>query len=522
MKRLATALIATAVTLLVVLPLTHLVAVGSEGGWHAVSDLLTRPRTSRALRHTLEVSLAATTLSVAIGTAAALATETSAVPARRAVRLSLLLPLVVPQFVGAFGWQQAYGERGITDQLLGITVPGLLGPVGIIGVLTVSNIPLAYLVTAAALATRADPQLERAARSTGANAWTTLRTITLPLLRQPLAAAAALVFVRCADAFAIPAVLGTPVGFSTLTTVIYQDLTLSSTAQRFTEAVLLALLLVVVVTLAALISAPLTRTAHLNWTLAPGPGRTPQRGGRIIAATLWTYFALTVGTPLLVLVLTSLTPAIGVTPVPANWSTGNFTLALTGPTARALGNSLLLATTATIGLLLLGGLLTWVDRLRSITLLTFALPGSVVAVAVLLAYGRWLGGTLLIILIAYLTKLWPLAHRPIRSAADRLAPESTHAARISGAGPLTTFTTIVLPTLRPAVIAAGALVFLTVLHEVTISTLLYGPRSQTLAVALLNLQQLGQIGAAAALSVMLTALTLAIATPLLLRRGTWP
>ena len=103
-----------------------------------------------------------------------------------------------------FAWSQAYGSAVPTHHLAGLTLPGLFGPAGIIAVLSVYGLPLAYLAVTAGLAARADPALERAARAACANAWTTLRTVTLPLLRLPLLGAAALVFVTAGAASPCP------------------------------------------------------------------------------------------------------------------------------------------------------------------------------------------------------------------------------------------------------------------------------------------------------------------------------
>ena len=63
---------------------------------------------------------------------------------------------------------------------------------------------------------------------------------------------------------------------------------------------------------------------------------------------------------------------------------------------------------------------------------------------------------------------------------------------------------MVAPLLRPALLAAWGLCFLTALHEVTMSSLLYGPGSETLAVVVLNSADLGGVGVTAALSVLVT------------------
>src|SRR5205814_6161937 len=101
---------------------------------------------------------------------------------------------VGPRFGLGFGRTPADGPAGRTDRLFGLRVPGLYGPAGIVLVLATHAVPLAYLVVTAGLVVRADVDLHRAARASGAGGWTALRTITLPLLRVPLLAASALVF----------------------------------------------------------------------------------------------------------------------------------------------------------------------------------------------------------------------------------------------------------------------------------------------------------------------------------------
>src|SRR6185437_5776595 len=145
--------------------------------------------------------------------------------------------------------------------------------------------------------------------------------------------------------------------------------------------------------------------------------------------------------------------------------------------------------------------------------LTLTMPGTTLAVGLLIAYGRWFGGSLALILIAYLAKFWALAHRTVSGAVDRLPPAEWHAARASGAGPVVAARTIWMPALAPALLGAWVLVFLGALHEVTMSSLLYSFGNQTLAVAVLNQQQLGGVGVTAALSIVLTALILLAALP---------
>jgi iron(III) transport system permease protein len=79
--------------------------------------------------------------------------------------------------------------------------------------------------------------------------------------------------------------------------------------------------------------------------------------------------------------------------------------------------------------------------------------------------------------------------------------------------------TVVLPALRPMIVAGGLIVFMFGLHEVTMSSLLYGPGSATLAVVVLNLQQLGEVGPTAALALVLAGIVALAGLPLLGRTG---
>jgi iron(III) transport system permease protein len=135
-------------------------------------------------------------------------------------------------------------------------------------------------------------------------------------------------------------------------------------------------------------------------------------------------------------------------------------------------------------------------------------------VAVLLAYGGLLRNTLAIILIAYIAKFWTLGHRQLAGSIDRLAPDLIRAARASGAAALDSVRTIALPILQPSIIAAWVVVFQFALHELTMSSLLYGPGSGTLAVVVLNVQQLGDPTVTAALAVLLTLVVVAAAVPI--------
>jgi iron(III) transport system permease protein len=529
-----------AAVLLVALPLLALLRAALEEGVAPLVDAVTTA--GPAIAASVWTSLAATILALLIGVAMAVITERTDVPGRRGLRLAMLLALIVPGYVAALGWLSAYGPGGLLDDTLGLAAPALVGPLGVVIVLAVEAAPIVYLIVVSGLATRAEPDLERAARASGAGPLETFRSITLPLLGPVIAGAGAVAFVLSVTSFGVPAVLGIPAGFTTITTRIYRDLAFSSDAESFSRGVGLAIVLAVGTAVVIAIADWLLdrRRADRSGAFAgplgqlggaaPGPREVGARRRLrpwVVAAAVMAWFSvvLMLLLPFVGLVVTALARAPGLAPVPANWTLDNLNEVLDARTFAALGNSIVLAAAAAVGVIILSGLALLARRGRGAGLtggllgMTFALPGSTLAVAVLLAYGVALRDTLAIILIAYLAKFWALGYRPVAAGLDGIPADSYRAARVSGASAWTTTRTVVLPLLQPMIIAGGLVVFMFGIHEVTMSSLLYGPGSATLAVVVLNLQQYGDNGLSAALAVVLTVIVALSGLPLLRRSG---
>lgn len=530
-----------AAALLVIVPLLALLRTALEEGIGPLLDAVVSAGSD--ISASIWTSLGATGLAIVIGAGIALLTERTDVPGRRGLRLAMLLAFVVPGYVAALGWLSAYGPGGLLDDLFDVAAPALQGPLGIILVMGVEAAPVAYLIVVAGLRSRAEPDLERAARVSGAGPLEAFRSVTLPLLRPVIAGAAAIAFVLSVTSFGVPAVLGIPAGFTTMTTRIYRDLAFSSDPESFVRAVGLAVVLAVGAAFVISVADWLLerrrsqRSGVFGGPLgeigapATGPmeeGRTARRGrSRALAGGVlaWSVVGVVIVLPLVGLFLTALTRAPGLAPVPANWTLDNVAEVLEPRTLEALGNSVVLAGAAAAGVIALSALAVMARRGSGAGLTggllgaTFALPGSTLAVAVLLAYGVALRDTLLIILVAYLAKFWALGYRPVAAGLDAIPADAYRAARMSGAGAWTTTRTVVLPLLRPMIVAGGLIVFMFGLHEVTMSSLLYGPGSATLAVVVLNLQQLGDAGLTAALAVVLAVIVSVAALPLAGRTG---
>jgi len=502
----------------VLFPLVELGREVIAAGWDAIwATFDTAART--AIRNTIWTSVAATVLTLALALAVAIPTSRFGRRGRLFVLGAMVLPMLVPPFVSALSWGAAYGPGGLLDDLFGVELPGLFGPAGVVMLLVASALPIAYLIVAAALESQRDHDRVRAARVAGATGADALRTVTLPLLRPALVAAGAVTFVMSSNAFGVPAVLGTPAGFSTATTRLYRDLVLSADPVAFDRVLVLAAALAVI-TLVVVGSADAKTGSPVRWRVEPsGPGL-GDAGSGVAPWAIGAFVLVVTAVPSTALILSSLTRGVGLAPVPANWTLEHYRDAWSAGAGPAFLTSLVLAAAAATLVVVLGGVLVALERRRrsgsgTLAAMAFAVPGSVLAVAVLLAYGPWLRDTLSIILIAFVAKFWALGHRPIAGSADALPPELLGAARVNGATPVVALRSVVVPLLRPALVAAWLVVLMFGLHELTISSLLHGPGTETLAVVVLDLQQLGAQAATAALAVLLTAGATAVAVPLL-------
>lgn len=511
---------------LLVFPLGRLIAEALVDG--GPFDVLIRRGVRAAAFNSVWSSATAATLALVIGSALAYLTERMRPAAGSALRAAVVATLIVPPFVSALSWQAMFGPFGVLDDLTGVGLGWVEGRAGVVVVLAVNIAPLAFLIVAAALRSSRAGDLEWSARASGASPGRVVREVTIPLIRPALVGGWLVGFAAALSSFGVPIVLGTSAGFETLTTRVFQAVAFSAQPGAFGEAVVLAVLLAVIALVVVFVSdAGFDRGPQAMLADERGPIPTSRPAPAWASLAAWSYISITLLLPLGGLVLRALTRAVGLSAVPANWTLANFSEALDSRTWEAFGRSAMLAATAAILALLVAGLFVYLHRRSagsvwgSAALVMFAVPGTSVAIAMSVAYGRWFANTLLIIVVAYVAKLLALAHRPLSSAVTGLHPNLANAAAASGASPLRILLRIVTPLMRPAVVAGWLLVFVFAVHELTISSLLHGPGTETLAVVILDYQQIGDPTATAALAVVLAVVVGAIALPLVWLQRTW-
>ncbi|MDV6260809.1 ABC transporter permease [Rhodococcoides yunnanense] len=504
-----------AVLALIGAPLAAVVSIGL-GGNH-IQELVDGGIASATANSIVSAGISAAA-AVALATVMALVLDRTDLPGRSVLRLILLSPLLIPPFVGAIAWTGLLGPSGMlnsywNDAFGNGPLWNIYGGDGVIFLLTVHSYPLAYLIISAGLR-RVPGDLEQAARIAGASPWRAMRDVTLPLLRPALLASLTLTAVSNLADFGIPALVGLPERYVTLSTMVYRYIQ-SGTVERPLEVVstigigLLALAVVAVV-----IDRVLGRRSVQLDGAVTAQQLLPLGRSRIAAGfTAWILGLVLTILPILALATQALLPAPG---VPLTWD--NLTLAsiesaVTAPgTLVGIANSVTLALGAALVCGFLGlaiGVLTTRTRSRDnvgldlAAMLPQAIPGLVIAVGWLII-GRYTGlfDTTWVILCAYVMAFLAIVVQAVRAPLSSTPTALEEVARSSGASHLRSLWDVPWKMAIPAAVTGAVLVALTAVRELTMSVLLVAPGTQTLGVSIFNLQQAGDYNAASALSLL--------------------
>lgn len=459
----------------------------------ATLDTLLSARTWSTLGNTLLLAGTVVMSTAVISLPLAWLTTSTDLPGRRLWSVLVALPLVIPSYVAAYLYVSVFSPKGVVqgllEPLLGIDrLPPIYGLPGAWFVLTLITYPFTYLTVRAAMQ-RLDPSLIEAARSLGFSPHRAFWRVTVPMLRPSLAAGSLLVALYCLRDFGAVNLLQ----YGTFTRVIYNRYQ----AYRLDEAAAMALLLVILTGVFLYLdhrSRGRGRFARLSSGVARV--RPPVRLG----AWKWPALAFVV----IVVTLALVVPAGGLAywfwrGLNQDWmvrdlapAQSNVTslLALIGPAWNsfvvALGAALLtvcLALPVSVLAVRKPGRLS-----RSLERLAYsgsALPGIVIALAFVFIgvnFARPLYQTLPMLLIAYVVLFLPQAVGSERSSLLQVSPKLEEAGRSLGKHPSHVFRRITLPLVRPGMLAAGAMVFLTAMKELPTTLILSPIGFNTLAV----------------------------------------
>lgn len=490
-----------------------------------VIHVLTEPDTYEALLNSLIIACGTTTGCTMVGTFFAWLVTRTDLPCKRFMKGMFLIPFMLPSFIGALAWKMLLSPRaGYINQFfmdtLGFDEPifNIYSYAGIIMVEIMYLFPFVFIQVCGALE-RMDPTLEESARISGAGLFTITRKITIPLVLPSILSGALLIMLYSMAHFGTVAVLGIENGIYNIPTLIYERI--HQSAGSF-ESIRTGTVLstVLVFTAALIIWAQNKILSRGRFQIIAGKSFRPMelklRGLRIpMMLFCIAYIAFTIGLPTVVIFLVGGLPTYGLPFTWENLSLANYKFILFDHqlTKDAIFNSLTLGLSSALITMFAGVIISYVivkmkvrgkGILEFLGMLPFSVPGSVIALGVILAWSGKFGinlyNTIWIILVAYIARYMAFSLKANSAALEQVHDSLVEAARACGATMWQALKDIVLPLVRPGMLAAFFLIFLPSLRELTVSILLYAPTTRTIGVAIYTLNEDGETVVSAALA----------------------
>ncbi|MCA6112245.1 iron ABC transporter permease [Bradyrhizobium sp. CNPSo 4026] len=491
--------------------------------------VLANPNVAEALFNTLIACGGGTLIAVAIGLLFSWVVVRTNTPGKAVIAAASVLPLFAPPLVAGVAWS-----------ILGSPKTGLINMVfkwagldwhvdfysmwGLVFVFGIYYAPYVYMFTSSALRNM-DPSLEEAAEISGASAFSTLFTVTFPLIMPAIVSGMLLSFIVMLGIYGIPAVLGAPANINVLTTYIFK-LTNWSPPLYNTAAAVAILLMVVTGGLVYLQQKVLTGRSYTTVAGKAFRPRSLDLGG-------WRWFTFALGLvyllgvvvlPMLALIVAAFRKFMFIRDVSAlfdmrAYSLMHFNAIFDNPlTLRSIYNAVEVGIiTAIIGGALAFAIGYTIHRTRLpgrraidlISTVPVAIPGLVVGVAYLWA---WIGipgglyGTIWILALAFIARFMPDTVKSLSTSFMQIHRELEEAAWVCGKGMLGTIATVMLPLARPGVLASMTLLFVLAIRELGSSLFLYTSDTMVMSVLLLDYYEGGNIGKTAAFSLVQTVL----------------
>jgi iron(III) transport system permease protein len=473
----------------------------------------------------IQFAFGASLFAFLVGTALAWMNERTNTPFKSLFFALSIIPLVIPGILFTVAWiLLASPKIGIVNLVLqgwfGFDEPPFdiysLG--GMIWVDGLHYSPMAFLLMTAAFRAM-DPSLEESATMSGANIFQVAWRVTLKLTWPAIFATILILFVRSIESFEVPALLGLPVGIQVFTSAIYQAVHRYPSQVGLASAYSVTLL---VITTAGVYFVSRLSSRGSKYATMTGKGFRPRpidlgRWRWFTAAIFVVYFLFIVVLPFSVLLWSSFQRFYSVPSMQAlqNLTLDPYRFIFTYPNlTRTIWNSFVLSFGSATIVMLVTSVICWIvvkTRLPgrwlidSIASLPMVFPGLVLGLAIMIFYLNvdiGVYGTIWIMFIAYITRFMPYGLRYSTASMLQIHKELEESAAMSGATWVTTFRRIILPLLKPGLLAGWIYVMIVSIRELSTSILLYSPDTQVVSIVVWELWENGQYVELSALGVL--------------------
>jgi iron(III) transport system permease protein len=486
----------------------------AASGLAAFAAYLASPGLLSSLWNSVWVSALVTAIVVPLAFGFAYALTRSGMPAKPLLRTVMLLPLLAPSLLSAISLIYWFGNQGVArDFWLGLGFESIYGAPGIVLAECFATFPhvLMILVTALSLA---DARLYEAADALGTGTVRKFTTITLPGAKYGLISAALVCFTLVITDFGIPKVIGG--NFNVLATDVFK---LVIGQQDFQRGAVVALLLLLPAVLTFGVDALVQRKQNATLTaravaLVPRPARGFDTAMALyclaIVALVLAMFGMAVFASFAKLWPYNLTPSLD-----------HYVMGLVdADLGVALRNSLLLAAcTAVLGpvLVFVGAWLLEKTRgldalrpvVRLLAMLPMAVPGLVLGLGYIFFFNapgnplNVLYQTLPLMVLCTVVHFYTTGHVTVVTALKALDAEFESVSASLKVPLFTTLRRVTLPICLPVLLDVSRYFFVNAMTTISAVVFLYSPDTKLASVAILNLDEAGDTGAAAAMAVLI-------------------
>jgi iron(III) transport system permease protein len=468
------------------------------------------------LRHSLTIATGATLLSLFIGGSLAWLVVRTDMPGRNLVNQLALVPYIMPSWTLAQAWivffknRLSGGTPGVFEYLMGHSPPNWLsyGPVPIMICSALHYYTFFFLFVSAALMS-IDSNLEEVGELMGSSRWRILRKITFPLVLPAILSGVIMTFSKVLGTFGGPNILGTPVRYYVVATMIRGSIGVGDRADALVLAIVLILFSMIIINL----NQKLIGTRRSYETIG-GRGFVAQvsklgKLKKVMIVCVIIFQIMVIVIPLGLLTWSSLMLQDG------NYSLSNLSLqhwtgergtiynhgepgVLRNPKIyRTAWNSIRLSLwtaffTALIGVLLgyaiVKGRGTRLSKLvEQLAFIPYVIPGIAFGAVYIAMFVKPLGplpalyGTFALLVVVSVAKHIPYSSRSGVSAMMQVGRELEEAAQISGANIWRRFRRIIFPLTSAGFVSGFLLTFITTMRELSLIILLVTPETQVLA-----------------------------------------
>ena len=522
---LSIAILVIVVAVPVLLILFNAFWVNGEFNLRDVVNIIMEPETYKALTNSLIIASGTTIGSTIVGTFFAWLVTRTDLPYKAFMKSMFLVPFMLPSFIGALAWKMLLSPNAGFINKFFMNNFGFEGPIfniysylGIVLVEVMYLFPFVFIQVCGALE-RMDPTLEESARISGAGLFTITRKITIPLVLPSILSGALLIMLYSMAHFGTVAVLGIENGIFNIPTLIYQRIHQSAGSfDSIRTGTVLATVLVITAAFIIWLQGKILSKGH--YQIIGGKSFRPMelklRALRVpLLIFCLAYIAFTIVLPTVVIFLVGGLKTYGLPFTLQNLSLDNYKFILFDykVTKDAIWNSVTLGLSAALITMFAGVMISYVivkmkvrgkGILEFLGMLPFSVPGSVIALGVILAWSGQFGinlyNTVWIILVAYIARYMGFSLKANSAALEQVHDSLVEAARSCGATMWQTLKDIVIPLVRPGMLASFFLIFLPSLRELTVSIMLYAPTTRTIGVAIYTLNEDGETVVSAALA----------------------